>query len=92
MLRLTIDLVPFGEEEGTEKIGEMIIGNIKMLPENYADYVYGFRDDHGVERYGMVYDFDRSTGVWDLITTCLNAEHTAVPESLQDLIEGKFRP
>lgn len=92
MLRVTIDLVPFGEESESTAIGEMIIGNVKMLPGNYADYVYGYRDDHGVEEYGMVYDFDRSTGVWELVNTCLNAAPTAVPETLQDLIEGKFRP
>ena len=90
MLRLTIDLVPFGEEEGTEKIGEMIIGNIAMLGDNKADYVYGYRDNHGVDKIGLVNNFDRSSGVWELVSTCLNAPDKEVPEVLQDLIESKF--
>lgn len=91
MLRITIDLVPFGEESESSPIGEMIIGNIKMLPGNYADYVYGYHDDYGVEKYGMVHDFDRSAGVWELVNTCLNTNPTEILESLQDLIQGKFR-
>lgn len=90
MLRITIDLVPFGEESESHAIGEMIIGNIKMLPGNRSDYVYEYRDNRGVDEMGLVHNFDRSAGVWELINTCLNTDPTAVPEALQDLISSKF--
>lgn len=91
MLRITIDLVPFGEESESEAIGEMIIGNIAMLDNNRSDYVYGYRDNHGAEKIGLVDNFDRSAGVWELISACLNAPNKEVPEALQNLVESKFK-
>lgn len=91
MLRITIDLVPFGEESESKAIGEMIIGNIAMLDDNRADYVYGYRDNYGVEKIGLVNNFDRSSGVWELVSTCLNAPNKEVPEVLQDLVTSKFK-
>ena len=90
MLRITIDLVPFGDEEGTEKIGEMIIGNIAMLDNNRSNYVYGYRDNHGAEKIGLVNNFDRSAGSWELVSACLNAPNKAVPQLLQGLVESEF--
>jgi hypothetical protein len=82
MLRITIDLVPFGEESESNAIGEMIIGNIAMLPDNMADYVYGYQDNFGVEKVGLVNNFDRSAGVWELVSSCLNAEPKEVPGNI----------
>jgi len=87
MLRVTIDLVPFGDEEGSQTIGEMIIGNEHTYDNNTANYVYAYRDDKGTEEFGFVTRFDRSEGIWKLLTHCLeegNMHYTEFDEILRD--------
>lgn len=91
MLRITIDLVPFGEESESTAIGEMIIGNVKMLPGNYADYVYAYKDNHGVEESGMVHDFNRGAGVWELVKSCLGESNDILSQDMQDYLSIRFK-
>jgi hypothetical protein len=90
MLRITIDLVPFGNEEGSKAIGEMIIGNEHMYADNTANYVYGYRDDKGTEEFGYITRFDRSEGIWKLLHRCLDEGNTEYPE-FEDILREKFR-
>jgi hypothetical protein len=66
MLRITIDLVPFGDEEMTKKIGEMVIAN-KTMTLDSANYEAWAADDKGFEAFAELTDFDRSKGPWELL-------------------------
>jgi hypothetical protein len=90
MLRITIDLVPFGNEEDSQTIGEMIIGNEHTYANNTANYVYGYRDDKGTQEFGCITRFDRSEGIWKLLHRCLDEGNIDYPE-FEDILREKFR-
>jgi len=90
MLRVTIDLVPYGDEDLAHPIGEMIIGNDHTYMDNTADYIYAYHDDRGTEEFGHITRFDRNEGMWKLIARCLeegNMEYT----EFEDMLRSKFK-
>ena len=89
MLRITIDLVPFGEE-AAEAIGEMIIGNEHTYVDNTANYIYAYRDDRGTEEFGHISHFDRDEGMWKLLHRCLDEGNMHYTE-FEDLLKSKFK-
>lgn len=91
MLRVTVDLVPFGEESESRPIGEMIIGNVEMLPGNRANYVYFYKNNHGVSENGMVYNFDRGRDVWDLVKECLYVDNNPMSQDMEDYLSLRFK-
>lgn len=90
MLRVTVELVPFGIEKNTEIIGEMVIGNENTYADNTANYVYAYRDNSGIEEFGYVSGFDRTDGIWRLMHRCLE-EGNMRYEEFEDLLRSKFR-
>lgn len=63
MLRVIIDLCPFGDESKARKIGEMVIGNTGSAGGNLANYVVLLE---GIE-VAQVEAFDRGEGPWELV-------------------------
>ena len=77
MLRVTVELVPFGDESNTRKIGEMVIANTgkNEYDPSLNDYQgWTAPDAHSGEpaRFGIV-QFVRSQSVWELIRVMLEA-------------------
>ena len=89
MLRIKIELVPFGIEEGSKQIGEMIIGNINTNDKNEASYIYAYKDDHSAEEYGQIHGFQRNLGVWELIAQCLKSDEET-SEEYKDILHKRF--
>jgi hypothetical protein len=71
MLRVTVDLVPFGDEDAAKTIGEMIIANDGLGNEELSNYVFALYDDKQGLDYGVLQNFYRPAGFWDLICDCL---------------------
>ena len=90
MLRIIVDLVPYGDEDEATPIGEMIIGNDHTYKDNTADYIYGYRDDNGTEEFGHITRFDRSEGIWKLIARCLEEGNMNYTE-FEDLLKERFK-
>lgn len=93
MLRVTIELVPFGDESRAREIGTMLIANDgegTYAKGNYA-YVYGYTDRRGVRfSTGTVKNFYRNQGAWALIKKILvkgNEEETILTDKLMDRLE-----
>ena len=88
MLRITVELVPFGDESNTRKIGEMVIANTgkNEYDPSLSDYQgWTAPDDHSGEpaRFGMV-QFDRSQSLWELIRVMLEAIRLEQHEPSED--------
>lgn len=74
MLRITVELVPFGNEDRKSKIAEMVIANTGRT-EDCAYMGWTAPDDWSREpaRFGKLFEFDRRQSVWELIRLMLEA-------------------
>jgi len=71
MLRITIDLVPFGKEDLTEKIGEIIIHNDGTGNHEVGNYKYELSDVE-VSIKGELKEHNRMQSVFKLLQGVLN--------------------
>lgn len=60
MLRIRIELIPFGDEAMAKQIGEMVIANAGANGDGTFKYVGAFADDRGDREYGLVLSHDRN--------------------------------
>jgi len=75
MLRITIEVVPFGNEARKRTIGVGEIANVSKIGEDVADYVVAFRSTDWPEGHAMtgrVKNHLRSRGFWPLVAAALN--------------------
>lgn len=76
MLRVTIEVVPFGDETKAYQIEEMVIANTgESEMDAYAhSYEYALADSKGRHPivYGDVPNHRRAYGAWELVRTILN--------------------
>lgn len=75
MIRVTVDLVPFGDESQSRKIAEMIIANDGSGDSEWGNYVYAFKDNYTDPTSGSVADHYRPLGIWPLVKRVLNSTH-----------------
>ena len=75
MLRVTVELVPFGIEEDAQVIGTMLIANDGSGNSQYADYAFAYHNDSNpnVIAKGTVKHHARSLGFWPLVKRVLSA-------------------
>lgn len=74
MLRVTVEIVPFGNEEEAYVIERMLLANVYTSANDTADYEF-IRTDRGKNYAGTYNKFHRKNGAWQLIWTVLdNAE------------------
>lgn len=73
MLRVTVHLVPFGDESRATKIAEMVIANTGTGDGSYEGMTAP--DDWSGEdvTYGKLVHYDRSQSVWELVRQMLGA-------------------
>lgn len=87
MLRVTVELVRFGNENDVRKIATMLIANDGTggyEVGNYA-YAYEYNDYDGMLQTGTVKNFHRRNGAWELIKKILNKRKSETDE-LTDLL------
>lgn len=78
MLRVTVELVPFGQEDKARKIGEMVIGNDLGYDETGHSYQAMLAPDDWNDtpaKYMRLKGYDRSQSVWDLIFLLLKGRN-----------------
>lgn len=90
MLRVTIELVRFGNEDDVEKIATMLIANEgtgDYKVGNYA-YVYNYSDRPDDPEFGYVKRYPRIDGAWGLVKKCLNDKyHASSNDTVEALLE-----
>ncbi len=93
MLRVTVELVPFGDESRAKEIGMLLIANDGEGTHesgNYA-YVYGYTDRDVPLARGTVKKFPRSQGAWALVKKILNSkseQDTILTDKLMERLES----
>ncbi len=86
MIRVTVDLVPFGEEDNSKTIGKFVLANDGKGDVDYSDYVFVYSDDLDGEREGTIKNFKRSEGIWKLISECLSNPGEVDNEEFMDVL------
>ena len=84
MIRVRVDLVPFGNEDEAKEIGQLVLANDGYGNIFTGNYVFVYADDRGNEYEGSVKDFPRNQGIWKLIAECLNSSLEPHDEDLVD--------
>lgn len=85
MLRVTIELIPFGDEDFKKEVGQMEVWHESHFPDEEGGYRYGYKLDNvapfikGGElnkevlpAKGEIWGHDRKKNVWSLIKSILN--------------------
>jgi hypothetical protein len=71
MLRVTLEMVPFGQEVKKRTIGIVEISNIKTVSD-IAEYDVIMKGEEFV-RYSVVKKFNRVFGAWELVLRAMKA-------------------
>lgn len=69
MLRVTIDLVPFGQEDKAKKIGELVIAN--DLSGGYEAWTAPDLWSNDPAMFGRLNEYDRTQSPWELVRLIL---------------------
>ena len=93
MLRVTVEIVPYGNEDEAHVIERMLIANVSTDDFNNANY--DFIQTCGKERWAGQYNvFNRKWGAWSLIKNCLDspdaldmAHEISLTETQKSLLE-----
>lgn len=71
MIRVTVEIVPFGRDEWAKRVGTLLIANDGTGDADTGNYVFVRKDDRTGYREGSVSDHAREGSVWDIIGKCL---------------------
>jgi len=93
MLRITIELVPFGDESRAREIGVLLLANDGEGTHESGDYayVYGYTDRDMPFARGTVKKFSRNQGAWALVRKILNSrseQDTILTDKLMERLES----
>jgi hypothetical protein len=92
MIRVTVELIPFGNESESKVIAEAVIANRENFSNNTANYNCWLTTVEETPRYAEVILHDRSMGVWQLIKSMLKARPQRPPDNLQaNLLRKKLK-
>ena len=86
VIRVRVDLVPFGNEDEAKEIGQLVLANDGSGNAFTGNYVFVYADNHGEEHEGSVKDFPRKQGIWELIEECLSNSVDVHDEELASLL------
>ena len=78
MLRVTVELVPHGEEDRAYTIGTMLIANDGTGSLGYGNYGFAYcnTDNDNVIAIGTLQNFPRHLGAWQLIKRALSIKNS----------------
>jgi hypothetical protein len=91
MIRVRVEIVPFGIESDAREIGQMIIANDGTGDKYSANYGFVYADTHGDHHEGTVKNFSRSKGFWNLVSRCLAKPSEVDNEEFNDLLWEKIK-
>jgi len=96
MLRVTVELVPFGDESKKRKIGEMVIANDGSGDISTASYqAWIGADDHSGDpaMFSKLERHDRSKSVWELIKLLIDAARSGrhSPDEETDSVSQRLK-
>lgn len=92
MLRITVELVPFGNEEQKKKIGSMVIANVGMNDDgtyNYDAVIAPDSHSNTPKLTNKIRHWDRANSVWELISMTVKSadDHEEETDTMKRLNE-----
>ena len=91
MIRVKVELVPFGNEDEARDIGELVLANDGWGNVFTGNYVFVYADDNGQEFEGSVKDFPRRQGIWKLLAECINNSVEVHDQELADKLWKRLK-
>lgn len=93
MIRVTVELVPFGDEDKKKVIGEMLIANDGTGTQKTGNYVGVYSSDRVQSISKFLGNFPREYGVWKLVQNILSSEEEvgSFREPLLRRLKGKLK-
>ena len=91
MIRVKVELVPFGIESEAKEIGQLVLANDGWGNIFTGNYVFVYADDNGNEHEGSVKNFPRQQGVWSLISECISNSEDVHDRELAEKIWEKLK-
>ena len=95
MIRVTIEVIPFGDESLAKTVGTVLIANVSPRGTDPADYVVEKSDAHGfMQEHGVVRGHRRTAGIWPLLASAFQPLEVLPPGLgiyLKDLLRWKVR-
>lgn len=80
MLRVTLEMVPFGQENRKRTIGTLDIANTDAYPSDLKEGNYKFEIlENNITREGTLKKWERKLGAWQLVQACLQCFHGSIP-------------
>jgi hypothetical protein len=89
MLRVKVDLVPFGNEDESRQIAEMIIANVSGLDHN-AKYFVAMSTDYHPPVFKTTYH-DRRDSLWQLIKHAISSTEYGIDEDWENDLARKIK-
>lgn len=88
MIRVMVELIPFGIEEEAKVIGSMLIANDGTGTQHHGNYVAVFKSGLTDIQEVTVFNHPRARGVWDLVAQTVNSieDISKDRESLKDYL------
>ena len=92
MLRVTIELVPYGVESEARKIATMLLANDGTGTQKTGNYVYAYEygDRPDDPKIGILTRFPRNEGAWSLVKKILNDKYHSNGNELTDLLLARL--
>lgn len=90
MIRVKVDLVPFGNEDEAREIAQMVIANDSTGDSVTGNYGFVYSNKFEFEE-GALFDFPRNAGIWELISRCLNSDETHTDNELIELLWKRLK-
>jgi hypothetical protein len=91
MIRVRVEIVPFGVESDSREVGQMVIANDGTGDNFHANYGFVYSNTHGEYSEGTVKNFARKNGFWELISECLSDPSKVDNEELNDLLWERMK-
>lgn len=89
MIRVTVELVPYGIEEEAHTIGTMLIANDATGDYQYGNYAFVYNNDKNPDiiAKGVIKHHARTLGFWPLIKRVLSASSDKTNDMTDILVE-----
>ena len=73
MLRLSLELWPFGDSNNPEPLGEVEISKTNPGKKDFGDYDVRYISKGVIEKTARIEQYPRDLGAWELVRLALNA-------------------
>jgi hypothetical protein len=91
MIRVRVEIVPFGIESDSREVGQMVVANDRTGDNSSGNYGFVYSDTHGEYAEGTVKNFARAEGFWKLISECLSNPDDVDDEEFNELLWEKMK-